>query len=65
VGLYITREIVERHGGRIVLESPAGGGARFVITLPASTPAPSGAIVASPIAHAPDGSPVASRVAAG
>jgi signal transduction histidine kinase len=36
VGLYITREIVERHGGRIALESPADGGARFVITLPAA-----------------------------
>jgi signal transduction histidine kinase len=34
VGLYLSREIVERHDGRIYVESPTGGGARFVIVLP-------------------------------
>jgi signal transduction histidine kinase len=34
LGLYISREIVERHGGRIWVESPADGGARFVVELP-------------------------------
>jgi len=34
LGLYISREIVERHGGRIWAESSPNGGARFVIQLP-------------------------------
>jgi PAS domain S-box-containing protein len=34
LGLYIARQIVERHGGTIYAESPAGGGTRFVISLP-------------------------------
>ena len=34
LGLYISRQIVELHGGNIRVESPAGGGARFVVTLP-------------------------------
>jgi signal transduction histidine kinase len=34
LGLYISREIVERHGGRIWVESPPDGGARFVVELP-------------------------------
>lgn len=37
LGLYICREIVEMHGGSIGAEFPTDGGARFVITLPAST----------------------------
>ena len=35
VGLAICRAIVEAHGGTIHVESPTGGGARFVFTLPA------------------------------
>lgn len=35
LGLSITREIVERHGGRIELESRVGMGSTFVIVLPA------------------------------
>ena len=34
LGLYLSREIVERHGGRIEPEFPPEGGSRFVITLP-------------------------------
>jgi signal transduction histidine kinase len=38
LGLYISREIVERHGGRIWAESPPDGGTRFVVTLPVGSP---------------------------
>jgi len=34
LGLYISRQIVELHGGTIEAEFPADGGARFVVTLP-------------------------------
>lgn len=34
LGLYISREIVERHGGTISVSSPPGGGARFTVVLP-------------------------------
>lgn len=34
LGLYISRQIVELHGGRIEAEFPPDGGSRFVITLP-------------------------------
>ena len=34
LGLYISRQIVELHGGEIRVEAPAGGGARFVVSLP-------------------------------
>ena len=34
LGLYISRQIVERHGGTIYAESPPDGGTRFVISLP-------------------------------
>jgi len=39
LGLPLTEQIVVAHGGRIVCEAAAEGGARFVVTLPrASTP---------------------------
>lgn len=34
LGLYITRQIVELHGGQIWLEQPPAGGSRFVLELP-------------------------------
>jgi signal transduction histidine kinase len=34
LGLYICRQIVERHGGTINAEFPTGGGTRFVVMLP-------------------------------
>ena len=34
LGLHISRQIVEVHGGQIRLEAPPDGGTRFVVTLP-------------------------------
>jgi sigma-B regulation protein RsbU (phosphoserine phosphatase) len=34
LGLYIVREIVQAHGGSIVLSSTEEAGTRFVVTLP-------------------------------
>jgi signal transduction histidine kinase len=34
LGLYISRQIVELHGGQIAAEFPPDGGTRFVVTLP-------------------------------
>jgi two-component system OmpR family sensor kinase len=49
LGLAIVRAVAEGHGGSVTLESPAGGGARFIVRLPArTTPVP-----------APDEQPVA------
>lgn len=39
LGLFIARQIVELHGGRIQLEFPPDGGSRFVVSLPAAGPA--------------------------
>jgi signal transduction histidine kinase len=36
LGLSIVRAVAQSHGGDVVLESPPSGGARFVVTLPAS-----------------------------
>lgn len=38
LGLYIAREIVTAHGGRISVFEPPGGGAAFEITLPTVVP---------------------------
>lgn len=41
IGLYVSKEIVLRHGGAIWVESAPGGGSIFVVTLPCGpTPAP-------------------------
>ena len=45
LGLYIAREIAERHGGEIQVSSVVGEGSEFTVTLPAiptTTPAPLG-----------------------
>lgn len=34
LGLYISSQIVEMHGGTIACEAPEGGGSRFVVRLP-------------------------------
>lgn len=39
LGLYITREIVELHGGRIEADYPSDGGVRFTVMLPEDDPA--------------------------
>jgi signal transduction histidine kinase len=38
LGLYIAREIITAHGGRISVDSPPGGGAAFEIALPTAVP---------------------------
>ncbi|HLE79687.1 MAG TPA: HAMP domain-containing sensor histidine kinase, partial [Dehalococcoidia bacterium] len=39
LGLFICKAIVEAHGGRIWVDSGAGGGARFSFTMPRMEPA--------------------------
>ena len=34
LGLWVSRQVVELHGGQIAVESPADGGTRVVVTLP-------------------------------
>ena len=39
LGLYISRQIVERHGGTVYAEAPPDGGTRFVVSMSlAATP---------------------------
>ncbi|GIJ49159.1 hypothetical protein Val02_60450 [Virgisporangium aliadipatigenens] len=38
LGLAICRRIIERHGGSIAVEDHAGGGTRFLVTLPRTVP---------------------------
>ena len=38
LGLYLSRTIVELHGGRLTAEFPDDGGSRFVVHLPISLP---------------------------
>ena len=35
LGLFITRQIIQNHGGTVTAASPPGGGARFTVRLPA------------------------------
>ena len=52
IGLTIVRELAERHGGRARVDRAPGGGAAFVVELPASPPSP-----APMEAHATAGAP--------
>lgn len=54
LGLYISREIVVRHGGEIRCEFPADGGSRFVVALPIDAATP---IKAAPIDAATERKP--------
>jgi len=45
VGLYISREMVLRHGGRVWFESEEGRGSTFYIALPLLVPAEAGKVV--------------------
>lgn len=36
LGLWISRNLLERHGGELMADSPAGGGAVFTVRLPAA-----------------------------
>ncbi len=38
LGLYVVRGLVEAHGGTVLVTDRDGGGARFVVTLPAGLP---------------------------
>jgi signal transduction histidine kinase len=38
LGLYLSREIVQLHGGQIAVQCPRGGGSRFVVSVPAEAP---------------------------
>lgn len=38
LGLPLVREIIERHGGRVEIHSPAGGGTEFLISIPTTVP---------------------------
>jgi len=38
LGLAIVRDVVAAHGGTVVIDEGAGGGARVIVELPAATP---------------------------
>jgi signal transduction histidine kinase len=38
LGLYVVQEIIDEHGGCVAVQSPPGGGTRFLIWLPCSRP---------------------------
>jgi PAS domain S-box-containing protein len=40
LGLYVVREIARAHGGSASVDTSPGGGARFLVRIPAGTPAP-------------------------
>jgi PAS domain S-box-containing protein len=59
LGLSVVHGIVEDLGGTVTVESPAEGGARFVVRLPALAPVPAAPLSAE--RAAPEGSAVQSR----
>ncbi|MEO1086890.1 MAG: ATP-binding protein, partial [Acidobacteriota bacterium] len=58
LGLTISRQLVELHGGTIRVESTPGEGSRFVFTLPVAGAEPVAAF------HSPEPSPIRHRLAA-
>jgi len=54
LGLYVSRKIVEAHGGRIGVESVRGVGSRFYVELPAAAPrmSPRVLVVDDQLSHA-------------
>ena len=44
LGLYVSRQIAELHGGAIRAEFPDDGGTRFVVSLPVAAESPRGAL---------------------
>jgi signal transduction histidine kinase len=42
LGLSIAKEIVERHGGKITVESVVGSGSQFIVRLPVRVPTETG-----------------------
>ena len=54
LGLTLTRQLVEAHGGRISLESQVGTGSRFTVSLPLARPTPVAAPAAEPATDTAD-----------
>jgi K+-sensing histidine kinase KdpD len=52
LGLYITKGIVDAHGGRLTVESARGIGSTFRVSLPLSTPPPGSERKGGPALHA-------------
>jgi two-component system sensor histidine kinase CiaH len=59
LGLAIARRLAELHGGTLAATAAPGGGARFVLSLPAGRPGGAGAAGAGSSAAAHDGTPPA------
>jgi signal transduction histidine kinase len=64
LGLYVAREIVQAHGGRIQCDSQPGQGSKFVVTLPRHPPIPPGSAVPAPTGGDGAGAPSNNETAA-
>jgi CheY-like chemotaxis protein len=63
LGLYISRQLVELHGGAIAYEAPSDGGARFVVQLPLAEPATAASPGAGPVLVVDDDDTIRSLMA--